>query len=211
LDRSNIITPKNVIPHHKVREDERRKFKVINVDVIITGGDDDHHQHRQFEFGSRVYLRHHSEEQIWVGFVPGFSSLPIKKTVSRTWSAKFPRLHRPQIKTLDHTDVELLMEVSDEPTPQVEWYRDRSEFDDGSYYGLDLYAVLLYFCLSSGIDEKEIVCAVSSSTPVCIAALLQQMMKNLQGEDRFLAVIIDSRVTPNYYNNVILRISYIGA
>jgi hypothetical protein len=43
-----------------------------------------------------------------------------------------PHFHRqlhPQIKAMEHTDVELMTEVSGEPTPQIEWYRDGSKLD----------------------------------------------------------------------------------
>jgi hypothetical protein len=42
---------------------------MLNVDVIITGGDDDHHQLGQFETGLRVFFPYHSEEQIRVTLI----------------------------------------------------------------------------------------------------------------------------------------------
>nr|CAH0104353.1 unnamed protein product [Daphnia galeata] len=56
------------------------------------------------------------------------SSRPIK-TVSRTGVPHFHRQLHPQIKAMEHTDVELMTEVSGEPTPQIEWYRDGSKLD----------------------------------------------------------------------------------
>ncbi|XP_057379752.2 myosin light chain kinase, smooth muscle-like [Daphnia carinata] len=56
------------------------------------------------------------------------SSTPIK-TVSRTGLPHFHRPLHPQIKALEHTDVELLAEVTGEPMPDVEWYRDGTKLD----------------------------------------------------------------------------------
>ncbi|XP_045034081.1 myosin light chain kinase, smooth muscle isoform X2 [Daphnia magna] len=56
------------------------------------------------------------------------SSTPIQ-TVSRTGLPHFHRQLHPQIKALEHTDVELLTEVSGQLTPLVEWYRDGSKLD----------------------------------------------------------------------------------
>ncbi|XP_046632684.1 titin homolog isoform X7 [Daphnia pulicaria] len=56
------------------------------------------------------------------------SSTPIR-TVSKTGLPHFHRQLHPQIKAMEHTDIELLTEVTGEPTPQVEWYRDGSKVD----------------------------------------------------------------------------------
>ena len=56
------------------------------------------------------------------------SATPIK-TVSRTGLPLFHRQLHPQIKALEHTDVELLCEVTGEPVPEVEWYRDGTKLD----------------------------------------------------------------------------------
>lgn len=56
------------------------------------------------------------------------SATPIK-TVSRTGLPVFHRQLHPQIKALEHTDVELECQVTGEPIPEVEWYRDGSKLD----------------------------------------------------------------------------------
>lgn len=51
------------------------------------------------------------------------SSSPLA-TSSRTGLPKFHRQLHPQIKVLEGTDVEFSVEVTGEPMPDVEWYRD---------------------------------------------------------------------------------------
>lgn len=56
------------------------------------------------------------------------SATPIK-TVSRTGLPVFDRQLHPQIKVMEHTDVELTCRLMGQPVPTVDWYRDGSKLD----------------------------------------------------------------------------------